>query len=133
MSIDPKLVRQSIENLKLTHPELLEDNEAWLATLESETSFEELLTSVVRRIEDTKALVIGTKDRFEELKARKDRFEHTASRRCASAVQDDADRRTRQRSNYQRPHYHFAPARNSCSNAEPEELPDALLQDLPQR
>lgn len=76
MQLDPNLVRQSIENLKLTHPELLEDNEAWLATLESETSFEELLTSVVRRIEDTKALVIGTKDRFEELKARKDRFEY---------------------------------------------------------
>lgn len=76
MQLDPNIVRQSIENLKLTHPELLEDNEAWLATLESETSFEELLTSVVRRIEDTKALVIGTKDRFEELKARKDRFEY---------------------------------------------------------
>jgi Gp157 protein len=74
--LDPRLVRQQIENLKIAHPELLEDDEAWIATLESETSFEDLLTSVVRRIEDTKALVIGTKDRFEELKARKDRFEH---------------------------------------------------------
>lgn len=76
MQLDPGIVRQQIENLKLAHPELLEDDEAWLATLESETSFEELLTNVVRRIEDTKALVVGTKDRFEELKARKDRFEH---------------------------------------------------------
>jgi hypothetical protein len=74
--LDPRLVRQQIENLKIAHPELLEDDEAWIATLESETSFEDLLTSVVRRIEDTKALVIGTKDRFEELKSRKDRFEH---------------------------------------------------------
>jgi hypothetical protein len=74
--LDPRLVRQQIENLKIAHPEILEDEEAWIATLESETSFEDLLTSVVRRIEDTKALVIGTKDRFEELKSRKDRFEH---------------------------------------------------------
>jgi hypothetical protein len=75
MQLDPRAVRQQIDNLKLVHPELLEDDEAWLATLESETSFEELLTTIIRRIEDTKALVIGTKDRFEELKARKDRFE----------------------------------------------------------
>lgn len=75
MQLDPQAVRQQIENLKLCHPELMEDDEAWLATLVSETSFEELLTNIVRRIEDTKALVIGTKDRFDELKARKDRFE----------------------------------------------------------
>jgi hypothetical protein len=75
MQLDPLAVRQQIDNLKLVHPELLEDDEAWLATLESETDFNDLLTNIVRRIEDTKALVIGTKDRFEELKARKDRFE----------------------------------------------------------
>jgi len=69
-------IRLQIENIKLVHPEIVEDNEAWLATLESETDFNEILTTIVRRIEDTKALVIGTKDRFEELKSRKDRFEH---------------------------------------------------------
>jgi hypothetical protein len=71
-----RIIRQSIENLKIAHPELLDDDEAWVATLESETDFNEILTTIVRRIEDTKALVIGTKDRFEELKSRKDRFEH---------------------------------------------------------
>lgn len=76
MQLDPKAVRLQVENLKLTHPEILEDDEAWLATLESETDFNEILTTIVRRIEDTKALVIGTKDRFEDLKARKERFEH---------------------------------------------------------
>jgi len=69
-------IRLAISNLKVSYPELLEDDEAWLATLESETDFNEILTTIIRRIEDTKALVIGTKDRFEELKARKDRFEH---------------------------------------------------------
>jgi hypothetical protein len=61
--------------LKVSNPEVLEDDEAWLLALESETNVEELLTQIIRQIEDTKALVVGTKDRFEELKARKDRFE----------------------------------------------------------
>lgn len=71
-----RVIRQTLENLKLSHPEIIEDDDAWLATLESETDFNEILTTIVRRIEDTKALVIGTKDRFEELKSRRDRFEH---------------------------------------------------------
>ncbi|MDB5607740.1 MAG: uncharacterized protein JWP25_4640 [Bradyrhizobium sp.] len=74
--LDPRVIRQSIENLKISYPDLIEDDEAWMATLESETCFNEILTTIVRRIEDTKALVIGTKGRFEELKARKDRFEN---------------------------------------------------------
>lgn len=74
--LNPLVVRQQIENLKVSHPELIEDDESWLLSLESETKIEELLTQIVRQIEDTKALAVGTKDRFEELKARKDRFEH---------------------------------------------------------
>lgn len=93
MQLDPRVVRQSIENLKLLHPELLEDDEAWAATLESETDIQELLTRIVRRIEDTKALVIGTKDRFEELKARKDRFELRVEglRNLAFKIMESAD------------------------------------------
>jgi nitrogen fixation/metabolism regulation signal transduction histidine kinase len=76
VQLDPRAIRLQIDNLKLVHPELLEDDETWLETLESETDFNEILTTIIRRIEDTKALVIGTKDRFEELRSRKDRFEH---------------------------------------------------------
>jgi hypothetical protein len=76
MNLDPEIVRQQIANLKVLHPELVEDEESWLLSLESETDLNAMLTSIVRRIEDAKALVVGTKDRFEELKARKDRFEH---------------------------------------------------------
>lgn len=75
MQLDPRQIRQSIENLKIQHPELIEDDEAWAMSLESETDINSFLTNIVRRIEDTKALVIGTQDRFEELKARKSRFE----------------------------------------------------------
>jgi sugar-specific transcriptional regulator TrmB len=75
MQLNPLVVRQQIQNLKVSNPEVMEDDETWLLALESETNVEELLTQIVRQIEDTKALVVGTKDRFEELKARKDRFE----------------------------------------------------------
>jgi hypothetical protein len=74
--LNPLIVRQQIESLKVSNPELIEDDEAWLLSLESETRIEELLAQIVRQIEDAKALVVGTKDRFEELKARKDRFEN---------------------------------------------------------
>jgi hypothetical protein len=72
--LNPLVVRQQIENLKVSHPELLEDDESWLASLESETKFEELLTQVIRRIEDTKALAEGTAGRLTELQERKARM-----------------------------------------------------------
>lgn len=86
-------LRLAISNLKVLYPELLEDDEAWLATLESETNFNEVLTSVVRRIEDTKALAIGTKDRLDELKTRKDRFELRIEklRELAFKIMQDAE------------------------------------------
>jgi len=90
--LDFEAIRLQVHNIKLVHPELLEDDEAWLATLESETDFNEILTTIVRRIEDTKALVIGTKDRFEELKSRKDRFEHRVDDPSRSCFQDHASR-----------------------------------------
>lgn len=74
MRLDPAVVRQQVENLKLLHPEIVEDEEAWLLSLESETDVNELLTSVVRRIEDAKALQSGTAERLGDLRSRKDRF-----------------------------------------------------------
>lgn len=76
MQLNPALIRQQIENLKVAYPGVLDDEEAWQASLESETGLHEILTEIVRKIEDSRALVVGTKDRFDELKARKDRFEH---------------------------------------------------------
>jgi hypothetical protein len=72
--LNPLVVRQQIDNLKISHPELLEDDEAWLASLESETKFEELVTQLVRRIDDSKALAEGTSGRLTELQERKARL-----------------------------------------------------------
>jgi hypothetical protein len=74
--LDPTIIRRQIENLKVSFPDLAGDDESWQMSLESETDLAELLTNVVRKIDDAKALVIGTKDRFEELEQRKARFEH---------------------------------------------------------
>ena len=62
-------------------------------TLESETDFHEILTTIIRRIEDTKALSIGTKDRLDELKTRKDRFDHRVDtlRELAFKIMQAAD------------------------------------------
>lgn len=76
MNINPQVVRQQIENLKVSHPDLIEDDEAWLASLESETKFEELVTQLVRRIDDSKALAEGTAGRLTELQERKARMLH---------------------------------------------------------
>lgn len=76
LALNPAVIRQQIENLKLSHPGLIEDDEAWQMSLESETEVHDLLTNIVRQIEDAKALVIGTQDRFEQLTARKKRFEN---------------------------------------------------------
>lgn len=75
-SLNPLVVRQQIENLKVAFPALLDDGDSWISSLESETDLHDLLTRIVRQIDDTKALVVGTRDRFDELNARKDRFEH---------------------------------------------------------
>lgn len=93
MRINPEVVRQQIANLKLLHIDLFDDEEAWLLSLESETDINVLLTSIVRRIEDCKALVIGTKDRAEELAARRKRFEDRIEslRNLAFKMMDAAD------------------------------------------
>lgn len=74
MRLDPAVVRQQIANLRVAHPELLEDDESWLLAIESETELDDILTKIVRQIEDAKALADGTSERLADLKARKDRF-----------------------------------------------------------
>ena len=44
--LNPQVVRQQIENLKVLHLDLFEDEEAWLLSLESETDMNALLTLV---------------------------------------------------------------------------------------
>lgn len=74
MRLDPTVIQQQIANLLTECPELAEDEILRSDMIEGETEAFDLLTAIVRKIEDAKALSEGTKERLEELRARKDRF-----------------------------------------------------------
>lgn len=92
MRLDVQVIRQSIDNLLLQHPELAEDDVLRADMIEGETQAHEFLTQIVRRIENAKGLAAGTSERLAELKARKDRFERReeALRQLAFKVMDAA-------------------------------------------
>lgn len=96
MQLDPLQVQQQIANLLLQYPELREDEVLRADMIEAETDANELLTEIVRRIEDAKALRDGTKDRLDDLKTRKDRFGRRidALRDLAFKVMDAANLRS---------------------------------------
>lgn len=74
-SLHPDIIRQQIANLRLLHPELAEDEDAWLISLESETGFTELLREIERRRQDADALAGALAGTIAELEARSGRFE----------------------------------------------------------
>jgi hypothetical protein len=74
MRLDPIHIKHQIGNLRVSYPELVEDDDAWLLAIESETDLDKMLTAIVRQIEDTKALLDGTAERLADLQARKLRF-----------------------------------------------------------
>lgn len=76
MPLNPIIIKQQIENLKIAYPSLIGDDEAWHSALESETNVNELLTKIVRRINHTRGLSSGASLELDELAARKLRFEH---------------------------------------------------------
>ena len=96
MQLDPLQVQQQIANLLLQYPELQEDAVLRADMIEAETDANELLTEIVRRIEDAKALRDGTKDRLDDLKTRKDRFSRRidALRDLAFRIMDAASLRS---------------------------------------
>lgn len=74
MNLNPDFVRTQIEALRRNCPELAEDDEAWLLSLESETSIDELLTSIVDRLDDVAALAGGLAGKIAEFEVRQDRY-----------------------------------------------------------
>lgn len=72
--INPEVVKLQVNNLRVLYPDLLEDEEAWLLALESETDLDIILRQLVRAIDDAAAIEHGTKERLLILEARKDRY-----------------------------------------------------------
>jgi hypothetical protein len=74
-TIDPVFVRAQIDVLRVTYPQISDDEDQWLLTLESETDLSELLAIAVDRMQDARALINGIGQRISELKVRQDRLE----------------------------------------------------------
>src|SRR5262245_5273542 len=72
--MNPDLIRQQIANLRLAHPDLDEDEEAWLLSLESETDFRSFMREVesARQMAESNAIAIN--GRIAELKVRLARY-----------------------------------------------------------
>jgi len=73
--LDPTFLRAHIEALRHSHPQIANEEDQWLLTLESETELPEFLARVVARMQDTDAKITGIGDLIASLKARCDRFE----------------------------------------------------------
>lgn len=74
MHIDPAIVQQQIENLRLLFPELAEDEEGWALSLESETELMPMLEQIVMAMRDAAAMAGGIAGRIAELEIRQGRF-----------------------------------------------------------
>jgi hypothetical protein len=75
MKLDPVQVRHQIDALLVQYPELKEDEEAWLMSLESETDFDNLLRQLERRRQEATCMFDAIKLNICELQARQVRFE----------------------------------------------------------
>lgn len=75
LDLDSIAIKNQIESLKIAFPELLEDDEAWLISLESQSDLFEYLRTVERKREDAAALEEALSTTIDALRQRKARFE----------------------------------------------------------
>lgn len=74
MNLNPDLVRQCIANLLLQHPELFDDDEARLLSIESETPAIEYLSTLEQRRQEAATMAGAIASRIAELELRQERF-----------------------------------------------------------
>jgi len=73
--LDPIFVRAQIDALRAAYPQIADDEDQWLLTLESETDLREFLAVAVKRMCEAEAFVEGIRDLITDIKARQLRFE----------------------------------------------------------
>ena len=73
--LDPTFLRAHIDALRHSHPQIANEEDQWLLTLESETELHEFLARIVARMQDTDAKIDGIGNLIATLKARSDRLE----------------------------------------------------------
>lgn len=90
--MDPAIVRQQIENLRLQFPELEEDEVEWLLSLESETDMDDLLSKIVDRLDEVATLRGGIAGKIAQLENRDSRLkdQELKLRACALSLMQAA-------------------------------------------
>ena len=91
--LDPTFVRAQIDALRAAYPQIADDEDQWLLSLESETDLREFLTVAVKRICEAEAFVEGIDDLITDIKTRRQRFEQRgeAMRTMAFKLMSAAD------------------------------------------
>ncbi len=89
----PDIVMQQIQNLKVLYPELADDEDGWLMTVESETDANEFLRQVERKRQEAAAMAGALASNIAEMEIRQQRFENRekAMRQLAFKVMQAAD------------------------------------------
>lgn len=92
------LVRAQIATLRLNHPELVEDEEAWLLSLVSETDLDGLLRAIERRRQEAAVLRDSLHEHIDNLTERRHRFARRANscRDLMLKLMQAADLKTRE-------------------------------------
>lgn len=75
LALDAQQIAQTIESLKLSFPELADDEEAWLLTLASETDMTELMRKLERQRQEAACNSDALSQNIKDLKARQFRFD----------------------------------------------------------
>jgi len=91
--LDPTFVRAQIDALRAAYPQVADDEDQWLLSLESETDLREFLTIAVKRICEAEACAEGIGDLIREVRERQQRFEQRgeAMRAMAFKLMNAAD------------------------------------------
>ena len=75
LALDAQTIAQTIEALRLAYPDMADDEETWLLTLQSETDLTELMRKLEQQRQEASANAEALKTNLNDLKARKYRFE----------------------------------------------------------
>lgn len=73
--LDPAIIKQQIENLRVNWPDVFGDDDTWAISVESQTDLHEFLRELERKREDAEALEAALKLTMDSLKQRRERFE----------------------------------------------------------
>lgn len=121
--MNPAVVKREIDLLRLAHPELVEDEDAWTISVESETKLVDVLRQIERRRQEAASLAGAIAENIAALEERQKRFERReqAMRKLGFNLMQTADVRKME----------MPEATYSIRNGQQKLLGDANPADLP--